>query len=145
MKLFDRAAKWLINRTIKREPDFTIGGIIPMVHRWWIIPRNRILNLYLHQFVRDNEPELHDHPWLFNISIILTEPGYREITDKNVIYQRNKGKIVFRFGKNPHRVEISKPMFSLFITGPIVRKWGFYCPKKWVDWKIYNKNEGCPE
>jgi hypothetical protein len=65
-----------------REPDFVIGADSPggpYMRRWWIIPRNRFLNIYLHQILRDDDDRaLHDHPW-WNVSIIL-RGGYFECT-----------------------------------------------------------------
>jgi hypothetical protein len=50
---------------VKRRPDFIIGGADnPYLLRWWIIPRNRWCNVYLHKILRDDDPRaLHDHPW----------------------------------------------------------------------------------
>ena len=39
-----------------REPDFIIGGAErPYIRRWWIIPRNKLFNIYLHQVLRDDD------------------------------------------------------------------------------------------
>jgi hypothetical protein len=61
-----------IHRFFYRQPDFCIGGVDnPYIRRWWIIPRNRVLNFYLHNFLRDDDDRAyHDHPWNF-CSIIL--------------------------------------------------------------------------
>jgi hypothetical protein len=55
-----------------RKPDFIIGGADePYMLRWWVIPRNRFFNIYLHHFLRSDEDRaLHDHPWL-NCSWLL--------------------------------------------------------------------------
>jgi hypothetical protein len=29
------------------------------------------------------------------------------------------------------------PCWTVFITGPIVREWGFHCPKGWVHWREF--------
>ena len=51
----------------RRAPDFIVGADSPdgaYLHRWYLIPRNRVLNIYLHQFLRDvDDRALHDHPW----------------------------------------------------------------------------------
>src|SRR5580704_9904819 len=56
----------------RRPPDFIIGGNeFPYMRRWWVIPRNRIFNIYLHHFLRsDDDRALHDHP-SWNVSILL--------------------------------------------------------------------------
>lgn len=56
-----------------RKPDFVIGDLSnPYLLRWWVIPRNRFFNVYLHKFLRDDDDRaLHDHPW-WSMSIILS-------------------------------------------------------------------------
>jgi hypothetical protein len=60
-----------------RDPDFIIGGQAnPYLLRWWIIPRNRFFNIYLHRFLRsDDDRALHDHSWC-NVSILLDGAYY---------------------------------------------------------------------
>lgn len=136
-----------------RKPDFIIGGEAdPYLRRWWVIPRNRWFNVYLHQFLRDDDDRaLHDHPWLFNASIIL-KGKYTEVvpvyiplyldcvgTTETVRKVRKAGRVYFRPSRAPHRVELidCKPVWTLFITGPVVRQWGFYCPKGWRHWRDF--------
>ena len=68
---FIRAA--ILNWAKARKPDFIIGGHdAPYLLRWWLIPRNRFFNVYVHQFLRsDDDRALHDHPWLLNCAILL--------------------------------------------------------------------------
>src|SRR5271156_1916144 len=70
--------KWFKDYDAKRPPDFIVGGKeFPYMRRWWIIPRNRVFNIYLHHFLRsDDDRALHDHP-SWNISFIL-EGAYTE-------------------------------------------------------------------
>ena len=43
----------------------------PYLKRWFILPRNRWFNIYLHHFHRsDDDQALHDHPWA-SVSILL--------------------------------------------------------------------------
>lgn len=137
-----------------RQPDFVIGGHeSPYLRRWWLIPRNRFFNIYVHQFLRsDDDRALHDHPWLFNCSILL-DGQYREHTPKGA-FDRRAGDWKFRWGGAPHRVELFHagmaignrtpfsigrpfPCWTLFITGPVVREWGFHCDRGWVHWKQF--------
>jgi hypothetical protein len=122
----------------KREPDFCIGGWEqPYIRRWWLIPRNRWFNVYLHQILRsDDDRALHDHPWL-NCSILL-RGWYREKLPGDRMKIRRAGRsIVFRRAVSAHRLEVEAPCWSLFITGPIIRSWGFHCPKGWVHWRDF--------
>lgn len=51
-----------------RAPDEIIGE--HGMRRWWILPRNRLFNVYLHQHRGDDARLLHDHP-AWNVSIRL--------------------------------------------------------------------------
>src|SRR5258708_303359 len=76
MKLSGKMLKRIFLRmqaiTFSRKPDVLIGKQDDTyMERWWVIPRNRFFNIYLHHFLRsDDDRALHDHPWL-NASILL--------------------------------------------------------------------------
>jgi hypothetical protein len=145
-----------------RDPDFVVPNKEnPYLYRWWILPRNKYLNIYFHEFVGNDEDEaLHDHPW-YSISFIL-KGGYYEVTkgpdgdDQKWWYR--VGSVMFRSAKKQHRIQLAKtedgtlkPATTLFITGPVIREWGFQCPKGWITWKTYwgidgsdKKTKGCP-
>lgn len=135
--------------TVSRAPDVLIGkpGDTYM-QRWWVIPRNRFFNIYLHHFLRsDDDRALHDHPWL-NASILL-DGMYTEHTiaaggvHRRVEYQT--GAVKLRGATYAHRIELtSGPCWSLFITGPNIREWGFHCPAGWRPWRQFvdTKNSG---
>ncbi len=123
-----------------RTPDFIIGGADnPYLLRWWLIPRNRWFNVYLHNMLRDDDPRaLHDHPW-WNVSIVL-KGGYLEWRQDANVRWRGPGSVVFRRATTAHRLTLGSsgaPSWSLFITGPKVREWGFHCPKGWRHWKEF--------
>lgn len=156
-----------------RKPDFIIGGPDrPYMLRWWIIPRNRWFNIYLHKIMRDDDDRaLHDHPW-WNVSILLRgayievmpdlkarRTPYTRIADLPTIRKRRgPGSIVFRRANSAHRLEIPiegggiRYVWSLFITGPVLRTWGFHCPAGWKEWRKFvassdpgSVGEGCGE
>lgn len=126
----------------RRKPDFIIGeDHDPYMLRWWIIPRNRIFNVYLHHFLHsDDDRALHDHPW-WNVSILL-KGRYTEHTidagGVNVRKEYGVGNVKFRSARAAHRVELTHgDCWSLFITGPVLREWGFHCPLGWRHWKDF--------
>jgi hypothetical protein len=123
-----------------RQPDFVVGKAEdPYLLRWWVIPRNKLFNVYLHKFCQsDDDRALHDHPWLFNASILL-KGAYLEHKGNREVRLRKAGRIYFRWGKAPHRVELidGQPVWTLFITGSVVREWGFYCKQGWRHWKEF--------
>lgn len=137
-----RTVRWFERLAASRGPDFIIGGTEnPYMLRWWVIPKNRFFNIYLHKFLRsDDDRALHDHPW-WNLSYIL-DGAYTEETiaaggvHKRVLYEA--GSVRFRRAKSAHRVELTHgSCWSLFVTGPIIRQWGFHCPQGWRHWKDF--------
>ncbi len=104
---------------------------------------------------------LHDHPWV-SLSIVL-KGGFIEHMPGKVV-RRRASQIVFRRAVHTHRIELFRtghfslsgavpvPAWTLFITGPRIRKWGFHCPKGWVHWRDFtsptdkgNIGKGCGE
>lgn len=156
-----RVRNWLLP---DRLPDVVIGGADdPYLIRWHLIPRNPIFNVYLHQFCRsDDDRALHDHPWV-NLSWLLVGtydevvPGKHD-TDRidpdqakrdprfHTQIRRYAGALVLRRASAAHRVVLLKdaqgkerPVWTLFITGPRFREWGFWCPKGWRHWQEYTR------
>ncbi len=136
-----------------RPADYIIGPKDdPQVLRWWVIPRNRWFNIYLHKFCRsDDDRALHDHPW-HNMSIVL-KGEYLEIMPKTGVQLfhapnalkailRRPFRPIIRRAKSPHRVLLlgepnPAPCWSLFITGPVLRIWGFHCSHGWIAWQQF--------
>ncbi len=126
----------------KRPPDFIIQDNYLL--RWHLIPRNRWFNIYLHNIRHsDDDRALHDHPW-WNMSIIL-KGSYHEVRPSTGIFKEKaayytRGSVIFRKATQAHRLiinPIAGSAWTLFITGPKVREWGFHCPKGWVHWKKF--------
>lgn len=147
-----RIPNWLLRRlkrwaadAMLRSPDFVIGGLDdPYLIRWWAIPRNRFFNIYLHEIRRsDDDRALHDHPWP-NCSILLSG-GYVEhsIAAGGIHRQalRAAGSVTVRGPRRAHRLEVVPCLgtaVSLFVTGPVIRHWGFHCPRAgWRHWKDF--------
>lgn len=143
-----RCLEWFAAR---RAPDFVIGGQdgVPYMRRWWLVPRNRWMNAYLHQVSRDDDDRaLHDHPWA-NVSIVLAG-AYREVmpdwqratTPHQRVWDvpartvvRQAGSVVLRRATAAHRLEVHDgPVWTLFLTWRKVRVWGFHCQWGWRPW-----------
>ena len=136
-------ARFLAMRiTPEREPDFIIGGSDnPYMLRWYIIPRNRILNVYLHYINRsDDDRAPHDHPWP-SLSLMLYGTLIEHVrTPSGVLECRaiTAGSLVYRSAKFAHRLEVprGRAAWTLFVTGPKIRSWGFYLcgGQRWIEW-----------
>ena len=134
----------IISRMMRRPPDFVIGGSErPYMLRWFVLPRNPVFNIYLHQFRRsDDDRALHDHPWA-NCSILLRGTYTEHTIAAGGINRRqvlHAGSVRLRWtGRIAHRVDLHDgPCWSLFITGPRYRSWGFHCPEQgWIHWERF--------
>jgi hypothetical protein len=134
-----------IARAQARKPDVVIGGQNrPYLLRWFLIPRNPIFNVYLHRFLRsDDDRALHDHPWPW--CSILLHGSYVEWSKprqgsplKFHVERFDAGSVRFHRARYAHRLELrSGECWTLFITGPRIRQWGFHCPRGWVHWKDF--------
>ncbi|WP_420578802.1 hypothetical protein [Oceaniradius stylonematis] len=150
--LTDIIARRMDRLRLSRAPDVVIGGgENPYMLRWFVIPRNRWLNIYHHVVVRDDDDRaLHDHPW-WSVSIIL-EGGMVEHyarlpsrADESTYWFAHfrrflePGRIVGRRAASAHRLELRNglPCKTLFVTGPRIREWGFHCPKGWRHWRDF--------
>lgn len=133
----DSVASMLIESVAGRAPDEQIGpeGNRYLL-RWWLRRDPERGNIYLHQVLRDDDDRaLHDHPW-DSTSIILR--GTMKEVLKDGPRMLEAGSITFREAEVAHRLEIAAgPVWSLFLTGPKKREWGFHCPNGWRHWTVY--------
>lgn len=133
-----RAARRVMER---RPPDFVIGRADDVyLRRWWVIPRNPVCNIYLHDICHsDDDRALHDHPWA-NCTIVLLGMYVEHTIQAGGVHRRvlrRGGDIVLRRAKAAHRLETlpgSEGALTLFLTGPRLRRWGFHHPDGWRAW-----------
>lgn len=155
-RLLHWLARWAIRLTIVRRPDFVVrrddGSVY--LNRWWIIPRNPVANIYLHEFLADDDPRaLHDHPWV-SCSLVLhgqyreilplsphQQPGWDYLAGHTRTVLREAGQLIARRPRLRHRLELvdHQPCYTLFFTGPVVREWGFHCRRGWVPWTHFTR------
>ena len=159
MSLFNNFADRMIATAHTRAPDETIGGERDPYLCRWHLARTEHYNIYLHRFQRsDDDRALLDHPW-HSLSFTL-RGNYYELRDKpsptSPLKLRRAGSLVFRSARTRHRIILpvtrihtgtSKqrlvpiPCYTLFITGPRIREWGFYCPQGFVHWRDFTAGE----
>lgn len=129
----------------KWNPDYLIGDPLdPYLRRWWILPRNPWFNIYLHNIRKsDDDRALHDHMYL-NLSVLL-RGGYIEVTEPegptgpSLLTPFKAPTLIARKGSKAHRliIEEGNTAWTLFITGPRYREWGFHCPQGWRHWRDF--------
>jgi hypothetical protein len=119
-----------------------------LIHRWFIVRNREKGNTFLHHFQKsDDDRALHDHPWA-SLSVIL-QGCYLEYLPDGSSVLRQSGDVLFRHPSSPHRIELVPDgegfveTWTLFITGPKVIDWGFYCPQGWKPWQEYTEGSGC--
>ena len=123
------SADYIMAASRTRPPDFIVkrtkvdGSGGEYLRRWWVIPRNDSFNIYLHQFVDDDDDRaLHDHPWP-SASLIL-QGGYIEHLPGGITQLRVPGELIYREPEASHRISLHRdtqgnplPAWSLFMTG----------------------------
>ena len=97
------------------------------------------ISLYLHHFIGDDRSrDLHDHPkWFLSIGLW---GSYTEETREGLRHFRAPWIRWFR-ATHTHRI-LASDAWTLVITGPVVRPWGFYSPDGWIEWRAYVKARG---
>ncbi len=152
MRLPARLTAWLFDLllrrvALRRKEDFFIQPERDYLRRWYVIPRNRLLNVYLHEIRNsDDDRALHDHPWV-NCSILLNGSyAERTIAAGGVETRtvRRAGEIKLRRARAAHRLELidGHACWTLFVTGPRLREWGFHCPNGWRRWQDFTSADG---
>jgi hypothetical protein len=171
--VFKRVPDWMLrkllrehgNYTTRRQYDVRIPfdpAVAPYMLRWWRIRKNAFFNIYFHRVLRSDEDRaLHDHPW-WNFSIVLHGGYYEHTIAAGGVHAKTfypAGSVRFRpSGSFAHRLELErysdqhpapglrgqeKPVLTIFITGPTLRRWGFHHPEQWVD--AYDWDQFCDE
>jgi hypothetical protein len=131
----------------------------PYLTRWTLLEIAG-WSLKLHRFHRsDEDRDLHDHPWTFWSLILLG--GYYEWlpyakTPDEARWNRSRHRhwrrplsVLHRPAPSPHRVELKRgtegKVWTLVLTKPKTRQWGFYTVCGWIPWPRYAsaKTEGC--
>ncbi len=137
---------WYQKLEFKRKPDLTlkINGTI-YLKRWWLIPRTKFFNIYLHKITGDDLPIFHDHPWL-SLSYCLRGTMIEHLPHKTRIV--DNGDFYFRLPSTLHFLRLFLPkstVWTLFITGPKVRQWGFMTNEGWIPEYDYQRKNGIEE
>ncbi len=92
----------------------------------WVLDLN-IFSIRLHRWFRgDDERHFHDHPW--NFYGIVLFGSYIDSTPNNEELM-NQFKVFYRKAEHKHTVK-TKGCWTLILTGPEIREWGFWVLNK---------------
>jgi quercetin dioxygenase-like cupin family protein len=124
-----------------RAPDQVIGRgteDVPYMERWYLMRKQEtgpIENLYLHQFLRSDREDLHDHPWAW--ATLVLKGSYTEWSPEGEVV-RNAGDYAFKSATDRHAIVSVEPgTVTLFATGPKTRDWGFHTDDGFVLERMY--------
>lgn len=121
----------------------------PILHRWTLLalgrrPDGRLGRwgkMLLHHFLPNSDDrDVHDHPWPF-ITIVLK--GFyvnieRNAQGKLTAERMKPGTIRYRPATHTHCTKAGpNGCWTLVVTGPLVREWGFWLDGKWRHWRDY--------
>lgn len=118
----------------------------PYAERWYLLRSGGAdsgPNLYLHRFLVDDDPVLHDHPWAS--ASWMVGGGIAETwAPDGASPARNEerlrpGDLVVRSAAHAHQLRIlgaARPV-TLFATARKVREWGFWPGGRFVPWQEY--------
>lgn len=106
----------------------------PYVYRW-MIGHHRIGSIRLHHWLGpDDDRAVHDHPWWFITWVI--KGWYLDCREKGARVLQ-AGEIAYRPALHRHTVVPSREgCWTLVLTGPVRRSWGF-----WPDGKFVKANK----
>lgn len=88
-----------------------------------------------HWHASDDQGAPHDHPW-HNVTLVLAGRMVEHTDAGNRIL--NPGDLVLRDARTTHAIELATPdAWTLFTTGPVVRRWGYRTLDGWTYWRDY--------
>lgn len=110
------------------KSGFTCGQLLglpecPYLKRWVFNAGKWSLRLH-HWYSSDDVRAYHDHPWWF-LTLVL-RGGYTDLSDAGR-ERMTPGTVRYRPAEHRHTVLVdSGGCWTLMLTGPMVRKWGFW-------------------
>jgi hypothetical protein len=114
----------------------------PYLNRYYLFLKDRQkfpFNIFLHQFLRSDPDDEHDHPWPY--ATLVLKGGYWEwrlndpmdFSKGETKVWRGAGHFRTCKAESYHRIELETGVdcWTLFMPGPQERDWGFLTHKKW--------------
>lgn len=161
------ATNLLMSYATKRGRIFKITGTAGpedvYLIRYYIV-KSRYFNFFVHQFLRSDRDDLHDHPWNFCTYLVkgsYTENKWIDMSGIGTVNGKNgfilptrrtvkENRFVFRKATDQHQVVVDRDLkesekdqaaTTLFFSGPTKREWGFIKQigddRVWFKWTTY--------
>lgn len=117
----------------------------PYMERWLLQLGKFSIRLH-HWTASDDDRYLHDHPWWF-LTFVL-KGGYTDIYNDNLSAlnktdKLNRWSYRYRPALHRHTVQIDPGgCWTLLITGPRIRDWGFWVNGSWLRQRKYFRKHG---
>lgn len=98
------------------------------VRRWFV--ETPWFSVRLHHWLHsDDDRYFHDHPWWF-VTLVL-QGSYRDLSPSGSELM-TPGSVAFRPALHRHTVKVALDgCWTVLVTGPQVRRWGFWVGEKW--------------
>lgn len=136
--------RWLTRSNKDGVILWAIGGPVvvgnpdcPHFRRWRLV--TPWFGIRLHHFVGpDGDRPPHDHPFAF-VTLVLWG-SYRDVSADGVDRLR-AGSVRIRPAEHTHRVE-TDGAWTLVLSGPMTRPWGFWVDGRFMPHKIYRARYG---
>lgn len=130
---------------VKNQYEEIRNGYGLYLRRWKLFPRNKVFNIYLHQIILSDERVYHDHRYA-SLSFVLKGQMIESIHPDRVRLVK-PWRAYFRSPTMMHFLTLfgENPVWTLFIAGPEVKRWGFMGKHGWVEHKEFLKMSYCME
>lgn len=119
-----------------RRDTIDDGRGVPYLERFHVV-YSKAMSVRFHHFLSsDPDPDLHDHPW--DYATYLLSGSYTEVTPSGVaVYEAPV--LLTHQAEDLHRVELvpGETVWTLFVAGPVRRRWGFQTAAGWEPWRDY--------
>ncbi len=154
-KMIEKVAEKLMAHCERKGKVLKISGTAGpddvYLIRYYVV-KSKYFNLFIHQFLRSDRDDLHDHPWDFCTYLVrgaYTEKKYNQKTGEvesirrtdgsfcqscSVDHELAKNRLVFRKATDQHQVVVDRDLkeadkdkaaLTIFMSGPTKREWGF--------------------
>lgn len=148
-KLTERLMAWCLRTNRVLHITGTGGPDDIYLVRYYVF-KSEYFNIFIHQFLRSDRDDMHDHPWHFATYLVRgaytevkwDEKAKRESWTRRFNYPKDGphcdvgsyNGLVFRKATDQHKVLVDqtntyetrhKAPLTVCVTGPLIREWGF--------------------